>query len=44
MNSNKILYLADEEYAYVKTFRFYEGNRAKELSPTSLMSLLWHLG
>ena len=34
-------YIADEEYAYVKTFSFYEGNRAKDLPPTSSMSLLF---
>jgi ornithine cyclodeaminase/alanine dehydrogenase-like protein (mu-crystallin family) len=34
-------YIADEEYAYVKTFSFYEGNWAKELPPTSSMSLLF---
>jgi ornithine cyclodeaminase/alanine dehydrogenase-like protein (mu-crystallin family) len=34
-------YIADEEYAFVKTFSFYEGNRAKELPPTSSMSLLF---
>jgi ornithine cyclodeaminase/alanine dehydrogenase-like protein (mu-crystallin family) len=34
-------YIADEQYAFVKTFSFYEGNRAKELPPTSSMSLLF---
>ncbi len=34
-------YIADEEYAYVKTFSFYEGNRAKDLPPTSSMSLIF---
>lgn len=34
-------YLAGEDYAYVKTFSFYEGNRTKELPPTSSMVILF---
>ena len=34
-------YLAGEEYAYVKTFSFFEGNRAKGLPTTSSMVLLF---
>jgi alanine dehydrogenase len=34
-------YLEGEEYAYVKTFSFFEGNRAKGLPVTSSMVLLF---
>ena len=34
-------YLAGEDYAYVKTFSFYEGNRARDLPVTDSMVLLF---
>ncbi len=34
-------YLAGEDYAYVKTFSFYEGNRARGLPVTNSMVLLF---
>jgi len=35
-------YLTGEEYAYVKTFSFFEGNRAKGIPTTSSMVLLFN--